>query len=133
MDVNVLPLHCGSVVLGNRLLCCTSSREVSPTRDSLRRLFASCIASWPFYGIKPVYFMYREAEAGGFWSYVAGTAYKVATEHIIGGMQLDNYRTTLPLKKGLSSSAAICVLVRLIFASEGGFGCRQCYLNPTLL
>ena len=55
--------------------------------------------------------MRREAEAGGFWSYVAGTAYKVATEHIVGGMQLENYRTTLPLKKGLSSSAAICVLV----------------------
>ena len=31
----------------------------------------------------------------------------------VGGLRLDNYRTTLPLKKGLSSSAAICVLVRL--------------------
>lgn len=53
----------------------------------------------------------REAEAGGFWAYAAGTAHKVATEHEIGGIQLDNYLTTLPLKKGLSSSAAICVMV----------------------
>jgi galactokinase len=56
----------------------------------------------------------REAEAGGFWSYVAGTAHKISTEHVVGGLRLDNYRTTLPLKKGLSSSAAICVLVRLL-------------------
>ena len=28
-----------------------------------------------------------------------------------GGVTIDNYLTTLPLKKGLSSSAAVCVLV----------------------
>lgn len=27
------------------------------------------------------------------------------------GIYIDNYRTTLPMKKGLSSSAAVCVLV----------------------
>ena len=53
----------------------------------------------------------REAETGGFWAYAAGIAYKLATEHEVGGLQLDNHLTTLPLKKGLSSSAAICVLV----------------------
>lgn len=55
------------------------------------------------------------AQRGGFWSYVAGVAYKVATEFNVGGLELDNYRTTLPLKKGLSSSAAVCVLVARAF------------------
>lgn len=52
------------------------------------------------------------AQAGGFWSYAAGTAYWLAVEHEVGGMSIVNDRTTLPLKKGLSSSAAACVLVR---------------------
>ncbi len=54
----------------------------------------------------------QEAQAGTFWSYVAGTAYKVMTEHEVGGLFIDNHTTTLPLKKGLSSSAAVCVLAR---------------------
>ncbi len=57
-----------------------------------------------------------EAEAGGFFSYAAGVAYRIQaeyvirTENILGGLFIDNYRTDLPVKKGLSSSAAICVL-----------------------
>lgn len=43
---------------------------------------------------------------------MAGTAYKIMTEHEVGGLYIDNHTTTLPLKKGLSSSAAVCVLVR---------------------
>ena len=31
------------------------------------------------------------------------------------GININNYRTTLPVKKGLSSSAAICVLVARAF------------------
>lgn len=34
------------------------------------------------------------------------------TEHEVGGLFIDNHTTTLPLKKGLSSSAAVCVLAR---------------------
>lgn len=50
---------------------------------------------------------------GGFWAYVAGTAHKLCTEHMLeGGLRIENYRTTLPFKKGLSSSAAICVMVQ---------------------
>ena len=33
----------------------------------------------------------------------------------MGGLLVDNYRTTLPLKKGLSSSAAVCVLLTRAF------------------
>lgn len=52
-----------------------------------------------------------EAQRGGFWSYVAGTAYRLLVSHQISGLVLDNHRTTLPMSKGLSSSAAICVMV----------------------
>eukprot|EP01063_Lacrimia_lanifica_P008905 TRINITY_DN15973_c0_g1_i1.p1 TRINITY_DN15973_c0_g1~~TRINITY_DN15973_c0_g1_i1.p1 ORF type:complete len:668 (+),score=184.58 TRINITY_DN15973_c0_g1_i1:203-2206(+) len=52
----------------------------------------------------------KVAEEGGHFSYICGVAYKMLEEKKIGGLVLDNYRTTLPLKKGLSSSAAVCVL-----------------------
>jgi UTP-glucose-1-phosphate uridylyltransferase/mevalonate kinase len=52
-----------------------------------------------------------EAEAGRFFSYAAGVAFQVLTHYRVGGLEIDNYRTDLPVKKGLSSSAAICVLV----------------------
>ncbi len=56
-----------------------------------------------------------EAQAGGFFSYAAGVAYIFTTEYHVGGLEIDNYKTTLPLKKGLSSSAAMCVLVARAF------------------
>src|SRR5919202_5216904 len=56
-----------------------------------------------------------EAEKGGFFSYVAGVAYQFLTYYHVGGMEIDNYLTDLPIQKGLSSSAAICVLVARAF------------------
>lgn len=57
----------------------------------------------------------REAESGRFFSYAAGVAYQVLTHYRVRGLEIDNFRTTLPVKKGLSSSAAICVLVARAF------------------
>ncbi len=57
----------------------------------------------------------EEAERGGFWSYMAGVAYQVATNYRVRGLVIDNYQTDLPMKKGLSSSAAICVLTARAF------------------
>ncbi len=57
----------------------------------------------------------REAREGGFFSYVAGVAYDVMTHYHVRGLQIDNCRTDLPIKKGLSSSAAICVLTARAF------------------
>jgi UTP-glucose-1-phosphate uridylyltransferase/mevalonate kinase len=57
----------------------------------------------------------EEAERGGFWSYMAGVAYQVATNYRVRGLVIDNYLTDLPMKKGLSSSAAICVLTARAF------------------
>ncbi len=57
----------------------------------------------------------REAEKGGFYSYAAGVAYMMLTYYHIKGVEIDNYCTTLPVKKGLSSSACFCVLVARAF------------------
>jgi galactokinase len=57
----------------------------------------------------------KEARQGRFWSYVAGTAYQVLARYDVKGLVVDNYRTDLPIKKGLSSSAAACVLAARAF------------------
>nr|WP_307731220.1 sugar phosphate nucleotidyltransferase [Microseira wollei] len=56
-----------------------------------------------------------EAEKGGFFSYAAGVAYQFLTHYRVGGIEIDNYLTDLPIQKGLSSSAAICVLIARAF------------------
>ena len=55
------------------------------------------------------------AEEGGFFSYAAGVASQILTHYRVRGLEIDNYRTDLPVQKGLSSSAAICVLVARAF------------------
>jgi UTP-glucose-1-phosphate uridylyltransferase/mevalonate kinase len=55
------------------------------------------------------------ARRGGFWSYVAGVAYQALTHYQVGGLVIRNFRTDLPIQKGLSSSAAICVLAARAF------------------
>jgi UTP-glucose-1-phosphate uridylyltransferase/mevalonate kinase len=57
----------------------------------------------------------EEAQKGGFWSYMAGVAYQVLTHYHVRGLVIDNYKTDLPMKKGLSSSAAVCVLTARAF------------------
>jgi UTP-glucose-1-phosphate uridylyltransferase/mevalonate kinase len=57
----------------------------------------------------------QEAQKGGYWSYIAGVAYQVLTNYHVHGLVLDNYKTDLPIKKGLSSSAAISVLAARAF------------------
>ena len=57
----------------------------------------------------------EEAESGEFFSYVAGVAFRVLSRYQVRGLVIDNYRTDLPIKKGLSSSAAVCVLTARAF------------------
>ncbi|MDJ0649673.1 MAG: sugar phosphate nucleotidyltransferase [Xenococcaceae cyanobacterium MO_188.B19] len=57
----------------------------------------------------------EEAQKGGFFSYIAGTAYQILTNYEVKGLEIDNYLTDLPIQKGLSSSAAICVLIARAF------------------
>jgi UTP-glucose-1-phosphate uridylyltransferase/mevalonate kinase len=55
------------------------------------------------------------AQEGGYWSYIAGTAYQILTHYHVRGLVINNYKTDLPIKKGLSSSAAISVLAARAF------------------
>ncbi len=57
----------------------------------------------------------QEARRGGFFSYVAGVAYQILTHNTVRGLVIDNFATDLPVKKGLSSSAAVCVLTARAF------------------
>ncbi len=57
----------------------------------------------------------EEAQKGGFWSYIAGVAHQVLINYHVRGLVIDNYKTDLPIKKGLSSSAAITVLAARAF------------------
>lgn len=51
---------------------------------------------------------------------MCGTAYRIVVAHHVGGIVIDNYRSTLPMSKGLSSSAAACVMVARAFNQVGG-------------
>ena len=55
------------------------------------------------------------AQKGGFFSYAAGVAYQMLTHFQVEGLEINNHLTDLPIQKGLSSSAAICVLVARAF------------------
>ena len=57
----------------------------------------------------------REAQTGSFFSYVCGVAYQILTHYDVGGLRIRNHTTDLPVKKGLSSSAAACVLAARAF------------------
>lgn len=57
----------------------------------------------------------QEAQSGSYWSYIAGTAYQILTHYHVRGLVINNYKTDMPIKKGLSSSAAICVLTARAF------------------
>jgi galactokinase len=56
------------------------------------------------------------ARGAHFFSYAAGVASEVIERHAVGGLRLV-VRGDLPVRKGLSSSAAICVLVARAFGA----------------
>jgi len=51
------------------------------------------------------------AKSDSFFSYIAGTALHISEHYSVGGLDITITDMTLPIKSGLSSSAAICVLV----------------------
>jgi len=61
----------------------------------------------------------RAAEAGGFFSYAAGVALEIAERFGPRGLALE-LRADLPIRKGLSSSAALSVLVARAFGRAHG-------------
>lgn len=57
----------------------------------------------------------KVTHGNSFFSYVAGTSFEVLQRFKVNGIIIDNHDMNLPLKKGLSSSAAICVLTARAF------------------
>jgi len=55
------------------------------------------------------------AAENGYFSYVAGVASYLNEHYFVGGLEITITKMTLPVKSGLSSSAAICVLVARAF------------------
>lgn len=55
------------------------------------------------------------AQQGGYFSYVAGVASYINDNYTVGGVKITILKRDLPIKSGLSSSAAICVLVARAF------------------
>lgn len=55
------------------------------------------------------------AQRGGYYSYVAGVASYINDNYRVGGVKITVEQQDLPIKSGLSSSAAICVLVARAF------------------
>ena len=55
------------------------------------------------------------AQQGGFFSYVAGVVSYMCENYAIGGAKITIVKRDLPMKSGLSSSAAICVLISRAF------------------
>ena len=55
------------------------------------------------------------AQKGSFFSYVAGVASYINDNYVVGGIRIHVIKMDLPVKSGLSSSAAICVLVARAF------------------
>lgn len=73
----------------------------------------------------------QQASEGGFFSYICGTASWMASlpkmqgggdDSRGKGIKICNHRQTLPIKKGLSSSAAICTLVAQSFSTHYNLG-----------
>jgi mevalonate kinase len=62
------------------------------------------------------------ARAGGFFSYAAGVAAEVTARHDVRGLHVRITAADLPVGKGLSSSAAACVLVARAYDAAYGLG-----------
>ena len=86
-----------------------------PTRLILKTTLSDGTRHGPFSLPMEGEALLAEAEKGGFFSYAAGVAYQILTNYQVQGLEIDNYLTDLPVKKGLSSSAAISVLVARAF------------------
>jgi len=105
---------------GYTLICGTNQgihAEVEPHPTAL--VLASTTSDGEVVGPREIPFelkaLLEEAQGGGFFSYAAGVAYQVLTHYHVRGLIIRSTKMDLPIKKGLSSSAAVCVLTARAF------------------
>lgn len=66
----------------------------------------------------------KTAKEGGFFSYSAGVAYYILKDYNVKGLTISN-TINLPIKRGLSSSASICVLTARAFSNIYNLGLNR--------
>ena len=105
---------------GYTLICGTNQgihAEVEPHPTAL--VLTSTTSDGEVVGPREIPFelkaLLEEAQRGGFFSYAAGVAYQVLTHYHVRGLVIRSTKMDLPIKKGLSSSAAVCVLTARAF------------------
>lgn len=74
-----------------------------------------CFAGERYECVMDTELLRKTASGGGFFSYVAGVASYVNEHYRVKGVKVTVTKMDLPIKSGLSSSAAICVLVARAF------------------
>ena len=89
--------------------------EPHPTKLVLHTTINDGVRKDPFEIDMNRQLLLEEAQKNSFFSYACGVAYQIMTHYQVRGLFIDNYLTDLPVQKGLSSSAAICVLIARAF------------------
>jgi len=108
-----------SISIGHALVCGTSQGVYArakrhPTQLKLRSILNDG-SHKEFAVLMDEKSLRKCASEGGFWSYACGVALEILVHFNVGGVEINNYKTDLPVKKGLSSSAAFCVMVTRAF------------------
>jgi mevalonate kinase len=86
--------------------------EISMNGDGLRVSAHDAVASAPADFVLPLVSaeLLRAAQSGNFYAYCAGVAAYMREKYRIGNTTIHTTQMNLPIKKGVSSSAAICIL-----------------------
>lgn len=112
MDESITPGHCMAIGTDQGIYA-----SVSPHPDKL--IIRSKNMDGEIIGSQELQMgelqLIRAAQDGGFFSYCAGVAHYMLEGYGVGGLVIDN-RMGLPIRKGLSSSASICVLTARAFS-----------------
>ena len=79
------------------------------TSDELKDIWVDFVAEMKTDSLREI------AAENGYFSYAAGVASYMIEHYFVGGLEITITKMSLPVKSGLSSSAAICVLVARAF------------------
>lgn len=104
--------------------------KVTPLSEPVFRFKSSLFDDFLEVGLDSLRDLERIAEQGKDFSYMAGVAHEVLSSYhkcSKSGLEVDCYKTDLPVQAGLSSSASVCVLTAKAFneAYELGLTTRR--------